>query len=84
MALYKISDQSITIGLKANWNTGNSRNSIITKPPPRPSDYTSCIYDIFIFSGNIISLRNCREKTEAWHGAQLNKDIMINNSIILR
>jgi hypothetical protein len=84
MALYKISDQSVTMNLKPSRDIGNSRNSIAPKPPLKPSDYTSCIYNVFPFSGNIISLRNCREKTEAWHGAQFNKDIMINNSIILR
>jgi hypothetical protein len=67
---------------KATWTTGNNRKNIVVKRSPIPtSNYTFCIYD-FSLTGGITSLRPCRIPTEALHGAQLNPDIMINNTIV--
>jgi hypothetical protein len=78
MALFQISNQTTNINPKANWDTGNIRNSIVVKPPPRPKDYTTC--DIVIsLTGSTTLLNRCRFRTEAWHGAQPGRDLLVGN-----
>jgi len=76
MSLYNIqSDSSFNVP-KATWNTGNNRATLNTKPEPKISDYTSCIFNLSI-TGAVSSLKPCRYKTEAWHGSQPSKDLSV-------
>jgi hypothetical protein len=76
MSLFQITNQTSSINLKAGWNTGNSRSSIVVKPPPKPEDYTTCEVGISL-SGAVVVFNKCRYPTEARHGAQPSKDLFI-------
>jgi hypothetical protein len=77
MALFNIKSQSSSSILTPTWNTGNTRDSLVVKPTPKPEDYTSCNFAVSLSGGATILLNKCRFQTEAEHGSQPNKDLFV-------
>lgn len=83
MVIYNIKTRTAYDNPLAQYDTGNSRESLKTKPIMGAADYTECK---FALSSNfeLYQVNECRlNKTLAEHGSQLSYDIMIDN-IFLR
>jgi hypothetical protein len=65
MALYKISDQSVTMNLKPSRDIGNSRNSIVPKPQPTTRLLTLCT-NFFNNNSNICDVRKVNDRFSAY------------------